>query len=183
MAAQKKQLINLLPQEEFAASTLGRVLTWILSTFRVIVIITETVVMVAFLSRFYLDARITDLNDQIKLGQATIEASKTFEADFRSTQKKIEIASSLFLDKDRVTKNLEIVTSLTPTDVVLSSFTMIGNQITLKASTPLELSVSQELANLKASPKFEGIELTQVSSTDSGDLNFTIDMKSKEGVN
>ena len=67
MAARKKSSrINLLPQEEFAASTLGRILAWILSTFRILVIMTELIVILAFLSRFWLDARTTDLNEEIK---------------------------------------------------------------------------------------------------------------------
>ena len=53
MSARKEE-INLLPQKGFEATTAGRILAWILSTFRIIVIITELLVMVAFLSRFWL---------------------------------------------------------------------------------------------------------------------------------
>ena len=86
MAARKKRQINLLPQEEFAASTLGRVLNWLLTTFRYIVIVTEIVVMTAFLSRFWLDAKSTDLNELIKQKQAVIAASADFEKEFRLTK-------------------------------------------------------------------------------------------------
>lgn len=81
MPARKKKTkaINLLPQEAFAKTTLGRTLTWLLSTFRIIVISVEMVVVVAFLSRFWLDARITDLNDELKQKQAVITSLATFE--------------------------------------------------------------------------------------------------------
>ena len=65
MPAKKEPEINLLPQEEFEGSVIGRILKWGLSTFRIIVIIVEMVVMAAFLSRFWLDAKNSDLNEDI----------------------------------------------------------------------------------------------------------------------
>ena len=64
MSAHKKQQVNLLPEKGFTSTTTGRVLTWILSTFRIIVIVTEIIVMIAFLSRFWLDAQNTDLSEE-----------------------------------------------------------------------------------------------------------------------
>ena len=90
MAAQKgSKLINLLPQEEFANSTIGRVFTWAMSTFRIIVIGMEMVVMVAFLSRFWLDAINVDLNDIIKQRSAVIAAQSYFEKAFRDLQTRV----------------------------------------------------------------------------------------------
>src|SRR3989304_6667942 len=97
MAARKKSThqINLLPQEQFAASTSGRILAWALSTFRIIVIITELVVILAFLSRFFLDAQNADLSEQIEQKSGIVAASSDFEKTFRQTQKKLEIFSVL----------------------------------------------------------------------------------------
>jgi hypothetical protein len=41
----KNKAINLLPQEEFDISIIGRTLKWAMGTFRIIVIVTEIVVM------------------------------------------------------------------------------------------------------------------------------------------
>ena len=70
----KNKSINLLPQEEFDASIFGRTLKWAMGTFRIIVIITEMVVMGAFLSRFWLDAQNSDLDNSIKIASAQISA-------------------------------------------------------------------------------------------------------------
>ena len=83
--------INLLPQEEFEASVLGRILRWAMGTFRIIVIITEMIVMGAFLSRFWLDAQNSDLNDQIKISSAQISSQASFEKKFRDVQTKLKI--------------------------------------------------------------------------------------------
>ena len=92
-SAQKKSEINLLPQEEFASSTLGRVLTWLLSTFRIIVIATEIIVMAVFLSRFWLDAKANDLNELIRKNQAVLGTTVEFENEFRNIQKKLDTFS------------------------------------------------------------------------------------------
>jgi Tfp pilus assembly protein PilN len=183
MSAPKQQLINLLPQEEFAASTLGRVLKWILSTFRIIVILTEGVVMAGFLSRFYLDARIADLNEEIKVKQATIASYSQLEKDFRSAQSKTQIVSNLFREKDRVVNNLNEISSLAPSEVVFSTYSVLGKQATLKAITPTENLISQLVTNLRASKKFGSVALNQISSNEGGaGLIFAlkIDLKDKE---
>ena len=87
----KNKSINLLPQEEFDTSLLGRTLKWAMGSFRIIVILTEMVVMAAFLSRFWLDAQNSDLNDSIKTATAQIQAQSSFEKEFRGIQQKLTI--------------------------------------------------------------------------------------------
>jgi len=94
-AREKENKINLLPQKGFEKSTAGRVLTWILSTFRIIVIVTEIIVMVAFLSRFWLDAKNTDLRDEIEQKQAVLSATSSFDRDFKEAQTRLRIFSEL----------------------------------------------------------------------------------------
>ena len=91
----KKEEINLLPQKGFASTTAGRILAWILSTFRIIVIVTEIIVMVAFLSRFWLDAQNTDLDEEITQKQALIAASLGFEKRFKQTQSVVPVLMPL----------------------------------------------------------------------------------------
>ena len=94
--AQKQSVgINLLPQEEFAASTLGRILAWLLSTFRIIVIFTEVIVMGVFLSRFWLDAKANDLNESLRKNQSILATTTDFENDFRDIQTKLDTFSKV----------------------------------------------------------------------------------------
>jgi hypothetical protein len=91
MPARAKQNLNLLPKENLGETTAGRVLQWILTSFRVIVISTELVVIGAFLSRFALDTRGNDLSDEIEAKKAIIVAYQEVEHNFKKTQEKIEI--------------------------------------------------------------------------------------------
>ncbi|MBI2103879.1 PilN domain-containing protein [Candidatus Woesebacteria bacterium] len=176
-ASQKKQLINLLPQEEFAGSTLGRIIAWVLSTFRVIVVITEVVVMAAFLSRFYLDARMTDLNDEVKQKNAVLGAFTDFEEGFRDIQEKIKIASQLISEEQKAESYLQDISSATPGEINLSSYSVVANELIVKASSPTEFAISQFMANIKANDKFDKIELTQLSSNEAADqLTFSLNV-------
>ena len=130
MAKKKKiEEINLLPQEEFQASTIGRVLQWLLSTFRYIVISTEMIVMIAFLSRFWLDARSADLTDAINQKQAVIASYSTFESTFRSTQQKLTIFNSFSQDQTRINPVIADITANVPSDINLTEITIDNEKV------------------------------------------------------
>jgi len=165
----KKKNINLLPKEEFDASVVGRLLGWAMGTFRIIVIITEMVVMTAFLSRFWLDAKNSDLNDEIRLKSSQISVQKDFEIGFRNLQKKLAIYEALGKDK----KRSDVITKVTgkiPADVSLSSITIQENQVQLKGVSGSELSIGQFISNLKAEESFKSVELGQINSSENNGL-------------
>ena len=176
-ARKKKNSINLLPQEEFAQSTLGRVLAWLLSSFRVIVIITEVFVMMVFLSRFWLDAKSADLNDLIKQRQAVLVASVDFEEEFRGAQKKLGIFSNL-TDIDRLTTDhLNNTSSLVPPEIVLISFSFVGDDIKIEGISPNERGIAQFVANLEANDEFEEVAITQISTDKETQVLLTFALK------
>lgn len=184
MAAHKNQnQINLLPQEEFTGSTLGRVLLWALSTFRIIVIITEMVVMLAFLSRFWLDARNVDLNDLIKQKQAVIAATADFEKDYRNTQKRLRVFSGLAKEEGQASSYLKTITNYLPSDVSLISYTFGAGVIQTKGSAISETSVAQFMVNLEAGGAFEKVELANLDSSqqESSLLTFSLKIVPKKG--
>lgn len=177
MAKKKKEVINLLPQEEFAASTVGRILTWLLSTFRMIVIATEMVVMAAFLSRFWLDARNTDLNDEIKQKQAIISSYRDIETNFRATQSKLSIMANLTSQ----TADSPIFSSISqslPANALLTTVSIIGSDIKISGLGADERSISQFLVNLGAQKDISSVSLTQLSSDKTGNgLIFAAEAK------
>jgi len=185
-ARKKKNRINLLPQEEFAQSTLGRVLAWLLSSFRVIVIITELFVMMVFLSRFWLDAKSADLNDLITQRQAVLVASVDFEKEFRGAQKKLNIFSELTTVDKLTTDHLNNVSSLVPPEIVLSSFSFVSDSIKIEGISPNERGIAQFVANLEASDEFQEITITQISTDKETQVLLTFSLKlalSGEGEN
>lgn len=175
MSARKKRgQINLLPQEEFKASTPGRILAWLMSTFRYIVIITEMVVMGAFLSRFWLDAESNDLNDVITQKTAIIESSSEFENDFKTAQSQLKIVSEL--TGGDANSALLAISSHLPQDVVLTAYSLTGNSVKAQGISSSERSIAQFIANLQSNENLSEISLTQLD-TDGNNvalLNFSI---------
>jgi Tfp pilus assembly protein PilN len=181
MAAKKEPRINLLPKEEFEVSVVGRIIKWALSTFRIIVIVTEMVVMAAFLSRFWLDARNSDLNETLKERQAVLAASSDFEKDFRKVQKRLAIASSLF-SISKPSKILIVISSYLPADVFISSFAVVEDSIQIKGYSSTEINIAQFIANLESNKNFKQVTLTQIdSSKESTSLIFTLKIELAKG--
>ena len=179
MPAQKSKVkpINLLPQEIFAKTTLGRVLTWLLSTFRYIVIFVEMIVVIAFLSRFWFDSQITDLNDEIKQKVAIISSFQNFEKQFRSSQTKLSLYDQLATQPQGLTKYTNTIFLLVPPDtrIISVSVNLPEEDIQVKAITTNESSINQYLTNLQTNSLFSSVELTRVnSSTESTNIDFTL---------
>jgi Tfp pilus assembly protein PilN len=175
MAAQKqiKSEINLLPQKGFAASTSGRVLLWILSTFRVIVIVTEIIVMMAFLSRFWLDAQNTDLSEEIQQKQAVLASYTNFEREWKDTQKRLKIFSTLTLNEEIAADTINLIASYLPSDIFLTSVSIVSNETTVEGVSPSERGIQQFLVNLQSAEALSQVELSNIETDkDSGFLKF-----------
>lgn len=188
MSAQKKKLrlVNLIPKDEFETSTLGRVLKWLLTSFRVIVIIVEFVVVGSFLSRFYLDAQIADYNDKITQRKTLIESFLPIEEQMKSAQKKLEIYASDTSPQDSFAPVLKYITSRLPTDVAAVSVSQKEDKsIKIEGVSVSEGSIAQFITNLRAGNMFDTISITQAESkADTENINFTISaiLKGQEGV-
>lgn len=145
MAARKRQ-ISLLPQEGFESTTLGRVLTWSLNTGRFIVIITELVVILAFLSRFWLDRTLTDLNEQIGQKVNLIKATKTFEEQYRLVQQRLLSIKEISQKPDfgHLTKT---ILAQVPTEVKLDKISVAIEEIQITglslSETGIEIFINQ----------------------------------------
>lgn len=173
----KNNTINLLPQEEFDTSVIGRVLAWAMGTFRIIVIVTEMIVMAAFLSRFWLDAQNSDLNDAIKTKSAQISSQGDFEKQFRNIQTKLSIIKQVSQNKKPTSKITEIASKI-PTDINLSSISVSDKEAQLKGVSGSEIGISQLISNLKTIKEFKNVNLGQMNSSeiDPSQTIFTIEI-------
>jgi len=172
----KARPINLLPQEEFEASVFGRILRWAMGTFRIIVIVTEVVVMAAFLSRFWLDAQNSDLTDQIKVDAAEISAQADFEKEFRGVQTKLKLYKDVSTS-DQSSKKVDLISSKVPGDIVISSISVSSTTSELKGTSGSESSIAQFISNLKAEPTFKKVILGGISSSETNQSAITFTME------
>lgn len=178
MSVRKKpKEINLLPVDKFAATTAGRIFRWLLTTFRYIVIIVEMIVMVAFLSRFWLDAKNSDLNEEIKQKEARIKVSQKTEEKMRNTQKKLRAFSTLASPKILPSDLLEKIPPLIPEEATLNSISISPEGIIISGNSFTELGVLQTLANLGTVWGTKKVHLQNISiNKENNALKFTINI-------
>lgn len=174
----KSKSINLLPQEEFDASVVGRVLKWAMGTFRIIVIITEMIVMGAFLSRFWLDAKNSDLNDLIEVKSAQISSQSDFEKEFRNIQKKLDIIAEMSKGQ-KASEILSKISSKIPSNITLSSVSLQETSVQVKGIAGDEIAIAQFVANLDNDDFFKEASLGAASQSENDPslTIFTINLK------
>ena len=178
VVAVAKANINLLPQGEFESSTIGRVLRWGMNTFRIIVIATEAIVMAAFLSRFWLDAQNSDLNDSIKLKANQISSQSQIENQFRDLQNKLKIAGQIGLAA-HLSLISDDITSKVPLDVTLNGLSVTAGNAQIKGVSNSELGIAQFLANLKSNTDYyDKVDLQQIgtSQANANQISFSIQL-------
>jgi Tfp pilus assembly protein PilN len=166
MSAQRKiknEGINLLPKKGFYTTLAGRVLTWILSTFRGIVIFTEVIVMLAFLSRFWLDAKNSDLSDEIDQKQAVIISTLDFEKEYKITQKKLTILKDVLTGEIHASNILKNITESVPNGISLTSLNFGSSLLTISGNSTSEIEIQQLIVNLKSHSNFKKISIANIS--------------------
>lgn len=175
--AARKTTIEFLPQEEWEKGIGGKILKWALTVGRHIVIFTELVVILAFLSRFKFDRDLSDLGEKIKQQQAIVESLTKFEKEFRFLDKRLETIENLRKTQLETDKVLTELAALVPVDVYLSDFNVADDQFDLTATTLSEIGLGTFLKNLKESPEFGKIVLSKVSSGEEGKVGIEFQLE------
>ena len=160
----KQKPLNLLPQNKFDASLWGRILKWTLSTFRAVVIFVELIVIVGFLTRFWLDIEHSDLNDEIEQKQAIINSYAKLERDFKQTQSRLTLWENNSSPNNHFSKLLDKVVSKLPPEIQLTSLSNQNGIVTISIATITEQPVAQFIVNLREEPEFATIAITQAKT-------------------
>jgi len=175
MAAPKSK-IEFLPQEDWEKTSFGKFLKWLLTVGRYIVIFTELIVILAFLSRFKLDRDLTNLYEQIENKQAIIQSYADFEADFRFLQEQLTTIQALRQEQLQTKQLVEEIAALTPIDVYFSDLSVTGDKASLTANALSEAGLATFINNLKRSDRFSNLEIGSLAiGTGEGiGINFTL---------
>src|SRR5512136_468357 len=125
----KQTTINLIGEEAMEFTPVGRIVSWAVTYGRYIMIGTEIVVLLAFISRFSLDRKLTDLNEELSQKQAIIDANQDFEITFRELQDKITKIQTLIRTPAKGLEALTAVQSVLPSDVRLDSLAITDQKV------------------------------------------------------
>ncbi len=164
--------INLIGEQDLGHTPWGRLLTWATTYGRYIMISTEIVVLLAFISRFSLDRKLTDLNEEISQKQEIITANLAFENEIRSIQNRIDSITSLIaVQKEPVGILSDLQRSLPP-DVYFETLDLNDGKLTVKTFAGTTDGFAQFLANISANTKFSGIEVGEIKKNPITGIQF-----------
>ncbi|MBN1263578.1 MAG: PilN domain-containing protein [Candidatus Pacebacteria bacterium] len=173
MAAQKRE-INLLPQEGWERKPIARVVRWVLTIGRYIVITTELIVIIAFISRFKLDRDLSDLYEEIEIKQARVKSSEKFEEEFRLTQNRLKVLKEIEKGKNSFSQIILELTSSIPLNITLNSLEIDKDKLSIDGFSLSESSLAVLINNLKKSDFFGEIEVTRISKGSSLTIDFEL---------
>lgn len=163
--------INLVPKDPFFETAIGRTLQWALSVGRYIVMFTELLVVLSFLTRFYLDRQITDLNGSIFQAQTTVAAYGNFEQDFRALQQKIDQYKQIE-QKENIVEIFPALSEVIPDGVELQELAIYPDKVSLTGVVHSQRSLNLLINNLQISPNFANVVVNTIESQGSDASGF-----------
>lgn len=173
MSPAKQPSINLIGEEEMEHTPVGRIVTWAVTYGRYIMIGTEIIVLLAFISRFSLDRKLTDLNDEVSQKQAIIDANRDFETEFRTLQDKLTKVQTLLSNPPTTTNALNTIQAILPTDVHLEELNITLDRVVGNVVANTTAGFSQMVANLQAASIFSQVEIGDVKRSPTTGIQFT----------
>jgi hypothetical protein len=166
--------VNLLPLSDFEQSFWGRFLKWAVTTGRYIIIVTELVVILAFLSRFKLDEDLRNLNDQINTQVGFLESQEETMNDFLRVQKKLTLVDGMLSTRQDAGAAMDYVSDHLPVDVVPSKRAFTSRETKITASTLNERAMGQLLSAFSKDPNWRSVDLTEILGDQTYGIRFTM---------
>lgn len=145
-------------------SFLDRFIFWALNAGRVIIILTEAVALGAFLYRFSLDRRLSDLHDRIVQEEAVVQLLKDNETTFRSLQDRLTLAKSVMTNTNQAMTTFTDIIGFMPSDINLKSIAYSGDSIRLDASAQSITSFTTLIDKLKAYPQIASVSIDRIDN-------------------
>jgi hypothetical protein len=173
MSNTKGPSVNLIGEEEMDHTPAGRIVTWAVTYGRYIMIGTEIIVLLAFISRFSLDRKLTDLNDEVLQKQAIIDANRDFEMEFRTLQDKLIQIKTLLTAAPVAENALNAIQTMLPADVRLDELNITAENVVGKVIANTTSGFSQMVANLQAARIFSHVEIGDVTRSPTTGIEFT----------
>ncbi|MBP9687589.1 PilN domain-containing protein [Candidatus Woesebacteria bacterium] len=183
MAAQKKRsLINLLPSDDYPDTLGGRIIAWLLTTFRFMVIAVELVVISGFLFRFFLDTQNADLTDEINQKKALISSYLPFENEFKKTQKQLTTFVTFANEANTSEPIFAAIAAKIPENIKISAFSQTGPLVNLRVTSNSEPSVAGFVADLQKDERFANTLISQIENrgATAAVTTYTIEINVKE---
>ena len=175
-----KKELSLLPDSENPNSFSARAIKWLSTVGRWIIVLTELIVVTAFISRFWLDRKNSDLSEIIRQQQAIIESTQTFEKEFNSFQQRLKFIKNFYAISPSYDDKMSILVKSTPPDLVYKNLALkpdINDSHKVSANANLiafkEDSIVSFITNLMVNDQIESVTINQIEKK-SQENNYSV---------
>lgn len=155
--------INLLPKDSFEFSSLGKILKWSTTVGRVLVVMTEFVVLLAFASRFYFDKKLNDLSEELDSQIAIVEGYAEVETKMRDVLTRQSVVSDYLTNNIEIEKKMLELASDVPVGITLSDLSLSGKDATIKGVANSETSFARMLYKIKRREDVKRISMEETT--------------------
>lgn len=159
--------INLLPPSEFELSFWGKFLKWGVNAGRYILIVTEMVVIAAFLSEFKLNDELDNLSQTLQGQKNILQSMAPVEDEYRQVAARLSAANTMLKAQMGAGQILDKLVGTVPAEVKLTSVIIDMKGVTLDATTTSEQALGGMLVQLAAQQQWKDVKVTDLV-TDSG---------------
>jgi len=169
--AGKKEL-SLLPEAENPNSFISRLFYWLTTVGRWVIVLTELIVVSAFISRFWLDRKNSDLSEVLRQQQTILESTQDFEKEFTVFQQKLKTIKDFYANQPDYTQKITSLINGTPSDIVYNNLSIkkdrVSNIISADASLTAfrEESIVSFISNLMVNPAIQNVDINQIEKKD-----------------
>lgn len=158
---------NLLQPQEAPATFWDKAYAWVVGTARVIIIIVEIIVFGAFVARFVLDSQTKNLDEQISVQQARLDAVAEKEEYFRGVLGKSTSYKEIWENSSSYADIWGELNTYLPTISTDISVQVKNDTLLIRGFSALS-SVSSLEGSLKGSKTFERTEVFEVQNEGGG---------------
>jgi hypothetical protein len=184
-----KKELSLLPDSDNPNSFNARLFKWLTTVGRWVIVLTELVVVLAFISRFWLDRKNSDLSEVIRQQQAILKSTQSFENEFQSLQQRLAFIKKFYGNKPEFDQKINILVNSTPQDLIYKNLSINQNTETNKtiASASLlafnEASIITFINNLALNNNIETVNISQIekkAQENNYSISFSVTFKNSD---
>jgi len=163
-----KKEISLLPNEENLNSFSARFLKWVTGVGRIVIVFTELIVIGAFLSRFWLDRKNSDLSDTLRQQKAILGSTQEFERDYISLQQRLKFIKNFYKTEPKYVESLNSLIQSIPDGIYFQNISFNTSEKTSIITASVESFSYQEdaiidfIVNLKLNPDISSVNVQKI---------------------
>ena len=135
---------------------------------------TEIVVLLAFISRFSLDRKLTDLKDEISQKQSILVANAGFEQDIRNIQDRLSAVKTLTSTQTKPLDLISFLSNALPPDVYIVSIDYSDSKLIVEAIAGTSNGFAQFLATVAGAPGVQSVDIGDIQKQTGHGIQFKV---------